>query len=81
MKKLTTKQLLELIEAIVSDDFCSQSDSPISPLIRDDKTRSEKLIAIYKAVHSHAGHCKNPHLDWREEAVKEYKVLKKQNII
>lgn len=60
---LTSQQLLSIVEWLVSKD---ESENP-------------ELNAIYRMVHSHRAIncCKNPHPDWRKEAIDLYSELLK----
>ena len=62
IKKLTPKQLLSMIEALI---------------VLDGDDSNEPLGTIYRIVHSHSGRCRNPHSEWLKDTIETYKELKK----
>lgn len=70
---LGPQHVLEVIEAIVADDFCEEADCRLAfhpeELGANERIAIEKLMPIYRIVHSNdARHsCHHVHAVWRKE--------------
>ncbi len=72
MGKLSNKQILKLVEMIISHS--SFEEVLIGQGENVSKSELAELInKIYMIIHGHSERC--PHIDWQEEAVAQYKKL------
>lgn len=82
---LTDQQVLELIERIVSEDFCEElgMDHANSPdcLTPRERVCEEKFGAIYRLAHSHraSAECNDVHENWRKEAQEQWEAMKRDD--
>ena len=76
-RRTLKEKALVVIEALASDDFCEDYSykNPKSFITR-------KFLSIYKFAHVGLGEC-DPfgHEDWKRELEREYRYLKRHNII
>lgn len=76
-RRTLKEKALIVIEALVSDDFCEDYTYR-----NPNNLVAKKLVSIYKFAHIGLGEC-DPygHQDWKKDLEKEYRYLRRHNII
>jgi hypothetical protein len=71
---LTYEKILDKVESITCDDFCSDIEMELyegDVLSKKEKIMAEKLRLIYRLIHGHnpKHSCYDMHEDWRAELI------------